>query len=118
MKVRQGFVSNSSSSSFLLEISPTNKCSHCGRSDPDLIDLIKQIEGNDGETEIMAEGIEDVRNYLSDDTWSERLLNIVNNLDTTIENKKIVYVSISYHNEALNDLIKTSPNIRIIDSND
>jgi hypothetical protein len=46
MKIRQGFVSNSSSSSFIIELLEENQvCSHCGRKDPDLVDMIERGNG-------------------------------------------------------------------------
>ena len=40
MKLRLGFVSNSSSSSFILAYKKSEPCVHCGRSDPNIMDLI------------------------------------------------------------------------------
>lgn len=43
MKTRNGFVSNSSSSSFIIEVlRPTETCSHCGIKELDIVDLIKK----------------------------------------------------------------------------
>ena len=47
MKYRNGFVSNSSSSSFLIALKKTSTpCPHCGRKDPDFLDMVEQ-SGND-----------------------------------------------------------------------
>jgi len=67
MKVRSGFVSNSSSSSFLIAYTE-DKCEHCGRSDLDIAELVRQstnyaeddrVEWDDPEEQLrlMAEGI-------------------------------------------------------------
>jgi len=43
MKFRKGFVSNSSSSSFILAIrKDLDVCSHCGRSDPSFFELVER----------------------------------------------------------------------------
>lgn len=47
MKIRSGFVSNSSSSSFILEIlGEGDTCSKCGRSDTDFVELMERYEGD------------------------------------------------------------------------
>ena len=59
MKYRNGFVSNSSSTSFIVALNDSVPCKHCGRSDLSVLDLI----GNHcvGETEIRWT---DPRNHL------------------------------------------------------
>ena len=42
MKIRNGFVSNSSSSSFIIAFNPKDQCPYCGRSSPNIVDLINQ----------------------------------------------------------------------------
>lgn len=42
MKIRTGFISNSSSTSFIIAINPSQRCEHCGRSDPSIIDLLER----------------------------------------------------------------------------
>ena len=47
MKSRDSFVSNSSSTSFILAFKNNPKCKHCGRSDPDLADLMEALDRYD-----------------------------------------------------------------------
>ncbi len=45
MKTRAGFVSNSSSSSFVVRINDgPDKCEVCGRSDPDVVQIFQEAE--------------------------------------------------------------------------
>ena len=61
-----GFVSNSSSSSFIIVVKPTEKCPHCSRSD----DTLSDIEHND-EDSITVTGKIDVINYIKHNDWDE-----------------------------------------------
>lgn len=63
MKIRNGFVSNSSSSSFIVALNPKEKCPHCGRSSPNMIDLIEKNTSNHDETEM---GWDDPTDFLED----------------------------------------------------
>ena len=57
MKIRQGFVSNSSSSSYIIKINE-NKCQFCGRSSPSIVDEIKKQ--NHYETQIEYDSKESI----------------------------------------------------------
>jgi hypothetical protein len=45
MKIRNGFVSNSSSSSFIVALNPKEKCPHCGRSSQNILDILESTNG-------------------------------------------------------------------------
>ena len=59
MKVRNGFVSNSSSSSFVVAYKESEKCPYCGRSDPDLRRVLDCAETSNrsDDTKIINENI-------------------------------------------------------------
>ena len=46
MKIRKQFVSNSSSTSYIIKVKKSEKCPHCGRSDMSFIDYIKNLREN------------------------------------------------------------------------
>jgi hypothetical protein len=52
MKYRNGFVSNSSSASFIVAVNESVPCKHCGRSDMSILDLIDSASNHSGETEV------------------------------------------------------------------
>lgn len=108
MKIRNGFVSNSSSSSFIIETKENIPCKVCGRKDEDIIDVLKNITENN-DSGIEASGKEDVLEYVSD--WLDN-----NKIIEEIKNAKgeVYCISISYHDEILNKLLQSSKSIRII----
>ena len=65
MKIRNGFVSNSSSSSFVVAIKKNDGevCPHCGRGTPNLLKIIEEKSNYGGETEIDGVGIDAVLEY-------------------------------------------------------
>lgn len=60
MKVRNGFVSNSSSSSYIIKIHNQEPCPHCGRSTPNIVDHIKNANNYSCETHMVYSSRENV----------------------------------------------------------
>jgi hypothetical protein len=111
MKIRGGFVSNSSSSSFIVAVKPTNKCPHCGRSDFDLFDLIDQTD--DGEIGHCARGIKDVLIEIEDWADADTIAEVKRYHDRHPD-EEISFIHISYHNETLLSIVRDSKNVHII----
>ena len=68
MKIRQGFISNSSSSSFIIAYKPADKtpCPTCGRHDiEDFVELVRKSEG-DGDSSVNAEDLKEVLERLEE----------------------------------------------------
>jgi len=108
MKNRKGFVSNSSSSSFIIAIKKdVSKCEHCGRSDIDLLQLIDYASDYESSVEeVGAEGvIHEIKNEWYDNNHSKL---IIDKVEEKSKDKafKIASVSISYHNAVLNKIFK------------
>ena len=122
MKVRNGFVSNSSSSSFILVVSTPNICNHCGRGDGNVLDMMTNYlqSGNAwAEDEIICLGKEEVieqfKNYYFDYDDSDNKTQIINKIQAIDETKnQIAYITISRHNNYLIDLIEDSKNVEIL----
>ena len=118
MKTRQSLVSNSSSQSFIIAYDVKDVCKHCGRKDPDLMDIISVFERVDspGRNKLYCHGINDVTeqvlrwdesalddNNESDSNIKEEVLEKLKNLPDTMD---VFYASISNHAESIRDIIE------------
>jgi len=113
MKIRTGFVSNSSSSSFIIAIDITkNKpCPHCGRSNPDILALIETASCESEDNDVNAIGYDDVMKSFKENTWrsEEEIKKLISKIEEYESNPKykMASINISYHNEALNTILNT-----------
>ena len=117
MKIRNGFVSNSSSSSFLIAIKSTNEaCPCCGRKDLDanaFLELIRNSHNEDNVVNASGDGINDyithniINNYYYESeeqkkAEKERYQNLLN--DYTNKDYILAHIRISYH-DSIRDII-------------
>lgn len=119
MKIRLGFVSNSSSSSFIIAFKkPSEKpCPTCGHKDVSIVDLINTT--NDGESEVGGIGYKEVLRYMNESYWGDSTQNeFLNVRKEMLKLKKEGYdfaeLAVSYHNETLNELLNNHSGVKIL----
>jgi hypothetical protein len=124
VKIRHGFVSNSSSSSFIIIAKTSKVCECCGRSDPNFIDLLPDYRGNCDSTHVDVRGLRNVlaeergNYYLSVGTyWTEEKVRQEAENYKKFEEKltnackehgdDIALIRISYHDTGFNALLES-----------
>ena len=63
MKLRDGFVSNSSSSSFVVAIKKQETCQHCGHQDFNILDA---IDNSYSDSRVVHQGLKETLQYLEE----------------------------------------------------
>jgi hypothetical protein len=118
MKKRNGLVSNSSSSSFIIALknSSADVCECCGRGGENPLDMVEALLSG-CESEIDRSGSEEVVKYIKDnwfdddDEYAELIKSIK---EKTSEGFEIASVSIDYNDEAACSYIETNKDIVIL----
>ena len=112
MKIRDGFVSNSSSSSFVILLKKeSDKCELCGRSDPNFINLLEN--SGSSQNSVLAIGEEDVLNELGCWYTSDELQTLDKEICGYVDQIKsgewdVAYIKISNHAQDLLKLLNSS----------
>jgi len=99
MKTRNSLVSNSSSSSFIIAYKRGEKCKHCGRSDPDLEQIIRSKSSENSNYEVYATGKDEIikqmkTGYDGNPAEMTELFDKINKLD---DDYTVIYFSMSHH---------------------
>ncbi len=111
MKTRNGFVSNSSSTSFIIAVKKSPPCTKCGRSDPDFISILQTVTEGDysDQTKFESDSIDgivkDLKEWDYPDSGRPELIKKI--LSYKDKPKfKIAQIQISYHDELYNDMLQ------------
>jgi len=116
MKTRTGFVSNSSSTSFIIGLGhPAEPCPHCGRGGDDLVRILEshnhyetELEWSDP-SERLEELDREIREY-TDKGWEDDTEYLEDEKKLIVEARKkfpqVIGVSVSYHDEFLSHMLE------------
>ena len=107
MKTRNGFISNSSSSSYVVAVKRKNKCPHCGRKDPDFLDEILKKSSLMNDTAVADMGMEGIlENRRVQWCWNDdELKNLEEKMKKFEEEWQLADIEISYHDTDLHGLL-------------
>ena len=126
MKIRQGFVSNSSSSSFVVAVKEqiSEPCPHCGRKDDGFLDKLEkssyQIDGNCVISRGKNDTIEEVKtNYWMDEVEEKELTDKISSYAD--KGYDVAYIAISHHDDGMRlemQILEKSEKLVIIHNGD
>lgn len=113
MKIRTGFVSNSSSSSFVIAFKESDKCPHCGKSEQNFLDAVRNSRSGCSGNKVQAIGLDAVLGMmLYQDAEVEEIAKVKN---TKLEDgEDLAFVEISYHDWDLRDALENEANVRVV----
>lgn len=127
MKIRSGFVSNSSSSSYVIAyLDNEDVCKHCGRSDPSIESLFSDERSYQEEYSAMyAKGkdevVEELRDMFQvgeeygDDEQTARFIKYSGMVvDKVEEGWEVAYTRIPYSDQHTLDVLQSSKNVEFI----
>ena len=100
MKTRHGFVSNSSSSSFVVAFKKDKAhCEHCGRSAYPLLEAIEHANDYNDDNVVNAVGEEGVIYFIESQYYDETAKEAVPIVEEFARDKtwKLAHISMSYH---------------------
>ena len=119
MKIRNGFVSNSSSSSFIIAVKKlSTPCKCCGRKDPDILDVLENQSSYSCDNEVRARGVDIISSLKERKDWmvpTEYNL-VVEKVKEFLANDEyeVADISISNHSSYLNDMIEEAQSNGIV----
>jgi hypothetical protein len=108
MKIHTNFISNSSSTSFLIiyKKPKIEKCSCCKRKFEDFLDLVEKRHIDNEDNEVLAKGYKDVEIYAFDNYFydgNEEEFHKLNELIKNNKNQNLAFVEISNHETELRE---------------
>jgi hypothetical protein len=131
MKYRNGFVSNSSSNSFIIAYKKGKTCEYCGHNSISLIEFIEKAcnsYNNCDATQMVARGVENIKerieenwgleyleeNYPDDPFYLESLKLLQELEDYNRDGFEIVELIVNYRDEFVEKMITNSPDITVL----
>ena len=112
MKIRNSLVSNSSSSSFIITYSLNDKCKCCGRSDPDISNMMAN-SSDYSDNRLDATGKKEVIQFIKTTygDWDSDFIQIIKQIEELPEDMNVVVGNVSYHDETLNNFINENDGV-------